>query len=316
MNEGRVRGDDAPVQVLYVMGLGRSGSTVLDSVLGNHPRVVGLGELRNLPRAGWQRNEFCACGERALDCPFWSRVRERWGELAGGAEAAELWRLQAAVERSRNWLGLSADPPRPRDDFAAYGRRTVALLRAIRGTAGRPLLVDSSKLPPRALALSRLEGIDLRAVHLVRDGRGVAWSLRRSLPADPALGVARPIRGKPVLRTALRWVFVNHLAERVARRLGPERVRRVRYEDFATDPGQALAALGELQGVDFGELGRRAARGDELAIGHAVAGNRLRMKGSVRLRFDESWKEKLAPRDEALFRLVAGRTLRRYGYLS
>jgi hypothetical protein len=296
------------------MGLGRNGSTVLDSVLGNQSQMVGLGELRYLPNAGWQRNEYCACGERVLDCPFWVEVHERWHRATGGVGAADLWRLQASIERSRNWLGLSSDPPCPRQDFATYGRWTVALFEAIRQTAGRPVLVDSSKLPARALALSRLDGLDLRIVHLVRDGRGVAWSLRRPLPADPAAGVARPIPGKPVLRTALRWCFVNALAERVARRLGPLRVRRLRYEDFVRDPVSALGKIGELQGLDLGELGLRAASGESLPIGHAVAGNRLRMAGAVRLRLDEAWKEKLSRRDERLFRLVAGRYLRRYGY--
>jgi hypothetical protein len=298
------------------MGLGRSGSTVLDSVLGNHPSLVNLGELRYLANAGWMRNEYCACGERVLDCAFWSQVRERWSRLADGAGPAELWRLQSAIERRRGRLGLSAEPARPREDFETYGQWTVALFRAIRQTAGRPVLVDSSKIPARALALSRLDGLDVRIVHLVRDGRGVAWSLRKPLPADPEKGVARAIPGRPVLRTALGWCAVNHLAERVARSLGPQRVLRVRYEDFVTDPLRSLGEIGELLGLDLRPLAQRAAQGEALAIGHTVAGNRLRMAGSLRLRLDETWKEGLSRRDERLFRLVAGRFLRRYGYIA
>ena len=34
--------------VLYIAGYGRSGSTVLDMLLGTHPRIIGGGELTHL----------------------------------------------------------------------------------------------------------------------------------------------------------------------------------------------------------------------------------------------------------------------------
>jgi hypothetical protein len=92
-----------PVKVLYITGLGRSGSTILDVVLGNHPHIESVGEVTRLIRTGWVsrkslrgidpkrlRRPLCTCGKR-LDvpevedaeevCPFWSRVRHR--ELPG-----------------------------------------------------------------------------------------------------------------------------------------------------------------------------------------------------------------------------------------
>jgi Sulfotransferase family len=304
-----------PIRVLYVMGLGRSGSTVLDSILGNHPSFVGLGELRYLVGPEGIRKEYCACGEPVRECPFWSEVVARWRDLTGGAKPAELWAAQREVERTRNWRGLSADRPRPEAGFARYAELTRALLEAIRQAGGQPGLVDSSKLPARALALSRIDGVDLRAVHLVRDGRGVAWSLKKKLALDPRGGVSRHLTPRTAVRTAARWWFVNSLSERVAERLGPERVRRIRYEDFVTDPVTALTAIGEMNGVDLGDLARRAAAGDDLATHHAVAGNRLRMAGTVRLRLDTDWMTKLPEHDQRVFRLAARRPLRRYGYL-
>ena len=44
---------EAPVQVLKITGLGRSGSTILDVVLGNHPKIESVGEVGNLMRNGW-----------------------------------------------------------------------------------------------------------------------------------------------------------------------------------------------------------------------------------------------------------------------
>ena len=41
-------------------------------MLAKHPNVVGLGEIYKTWRDGAE--EFCSCGERTEDCPFWSKL--------------------------------------------------------------------------------------------------------------------------------------------------------------------------------------------------------------------------------------------------
>lgn len=71
--------DDAaaqPVRLLYLAGIGRSGSTLLERLLGEVPGVCSLGEVTHLWRRGVLRNERCGCGTPFLDCPFWRKVGE------------------------------------------------------------------------------------------------------------------------------------------------------------------------------------------------------------------------------------------------
>jgi hypothetical protein len=88
----------------------------------------------------------------------------------------------------------------------------------------------------------------------------------------------------------------------------------LRYEDLMEDPTRALDEVGRLLGVDLRELARRVAEGGEFSTRHKIAGNRLRMEGSVRLRRDTEWRERLSTRDRATVRAVAGSLMRRYGY--
>ena len=89
----------APVRVVYIMGYGRSGSTVLDTVLGNVDGVESVGELANVARSGWRGEEPCACGRLARDCSFWSSVRRRWEERGGDLD--RYLALQARHETRR-----------------------------------------------------------------------------------------------------------------------------------------------------------------------------------------------------------------------
>ena len=63
--------------VLYIAGPGRSGSTLLDLVLGQVDGVVSIGELRNLWYAGFHGAWPCGCGKPVTECPFWSAVLAR-----------------------------------------------------------------------------------------------------------------------------------------------------------------------------------------------------------------------------------------------
>ncbi len=198
--------------------------------------------------------------------------------------------------------------------FATYAERAAALFRCLGDATGAEVVVDSSKSPARALALAHVPGIDLRVVHLVRDPRGVAWSLRKRLERDLAAGVPKDSRVHPVWWTAAAWSLTNAQAELARRMIGPERSIFVRYEDFATHPLEVLERTCELAGVDPAPMAAIVDGELDLRTRHLVAGNRLRMKGSARLRLDEAWRQKLAPREIRTCGRLAGPLMRRYGY--
>jgi hypothetical protein len=66
---------ETPVRILQITGLDRSGSTILDIVLGNHPDIESVGEVANIFVNGWISHEslrgidpkkrrvpICTCG--------------------------------------------------------------------------------------------------------------------------------------------------------------------------------------------------------------------------------------------------------------
>ena len=61
--------------IVYIMGHGFSGSTLLTFLLGSHPQIATVGELGIAPRAKTNPEEyFCSCREPIRDCGFWRRV--------------------------------------------------------------------------------------------------------------------------------------------------------------------------------------------------------------------------------------------------
>jgi hypothetical protein len=302
------------ITVIYIVGSGRSGSTVLDTVLGAHDSVESVGELAHAVRAWRSTDEYCACGQLAGECDFWGRIRTQWRPAKTDTDLDAWVGLQRSIERFRNLpLTLSRIWSRSAQ-FRRYAEGVRELFEAIAAESGRNIIVDSSKSPVRGMALAHIAELNVIFVHLVRDGRGVAWSLRRSFKKDAKSGVQRDIESRAIARTALFWVLVNRMSDRITGRRGGSASVRIRYEDFVQDPGTELSRVAELVGVNYDDIATALSQGEAVPVGHTIAGNRLRMSGGVKLKANWDWQEKMPQRDKRLFWMIAGSTARRYGY--
>jgi hypothetical protein len=304
-------------KVIYIMGCGHSGSTVLDIVLGNHPEIESVGELYKLQRSGWTQdmNRRCACGKPIHYCPYWTAIHECWQARIGEASLESYIGLQALFENSRFvWPRLLSDSKWQSAKFAEYAKMTAALYQAICDVSGKEVIVDSSKSPIRAYGLSINDNIDFYLIHLVRDGRGVMWSKLKPRQKNVEAGIPKTISSVAAWRTSLDWIAKNLESEWIVARTRPERTLRVVYEQFVRDPDTVLGEIEALVSKDFSQVARALSRREALPVGHNVAGNHLRMTGSLVLRPDMEWGDKLSANKQRVFWSLGGWLARRYGY--
>jgi hypothetical protein len=339
-------------RVLYLGGLGRSGTTLLDRLLGELPGAVSLGEVVHLWERGVVGGERCGCGASFGDCAFWREV----GQVAfGGWEQVDIERLRAlraAVDRTRHIPALARRrrPPgalRARvDDYVSH---YVRLYRAVAEVSGARVLIDSSKQASLAACLrwaaasapGGAERIDLRVLHVVRDSRGVAYSWTKKVrrPEAVAGGEEFMAQWSPA-KAAAHWTAENGAFALLARRGVPTML--VRYEEllrapiaslrriaeFAGLPGDdaAMAFLTEADGDDGGGDGGNGGNGGSgggggvtarLSANHTASGNPMRFQtGPVLLRRDEEWRTRLESADRRRVTALTYPLLRRYGYLT
>src|SRR5688572_24003314 len=71
------------MRVVFIASAGRSGSTILDRLLGSTPDVWSGGELARVWGVVDEPGRLCACGQTPRQCEFWSAVlRETFGAEA------------------------------------------------------------------------------------------------------------------------------------------------------------------------------------------------------------------------------------------
>ena len=301
-------------KVLQIIGRGRSGSTILDNLLGELDGFFSAGELFNIFKRGLVLGHTCGCGQPVASCALWSKVM-------GSALSASQGLIEPArmVEWQEEVAGAAADTRRllkvrsTEKGSAALGPYVSVLGRvyaAIAKETGARVIVDSSKRPPHAAYMHLVPGIAPYFVQLVRDSRAVAFSRAR-----PKHTVDKDMRVEGATSNALAWMRRNLHSEAVRRRYASGRSLLVRYEDFVANPQRTLGEIVRLVGEQPGEFPFVGDKTATLHPNHSVSGNPSRFEtGSVSLRIDDEWLRAQRVKDRLTTTALTWPLLLRYGY--
>jgi Sulfotransferase family len=221
-------------RVLYVLGYGRSGSTVLGMALGQHPGLVNLGEISTLPTfipgPTYIAPRACGCLRPLDQCPYWQGVARRVGSMAALAQDGTTLSPTMGWRRYAPWL------PAPSDELPRWASAAASMYGAAIAEAGATVAVDTSKGAQRAWWLWHSGEVELSFVWLTRHLEGVIRSQVR--------------HGNSALKTAVSWRLAQFQAAQVARAAEHSglRVPRISYERLVQEPrevlGEVLAHVG------------------------------------------------------------------------
>jgi hypothetical protein len=321
-------------RIVYLLAASHSGSTLLAMLLGRHPELCTVGELKATSLGDVSRYR-CSCGALIEECAFWRQVSQemaRKGYAYKVTEAGTHIRSGMSPYARRLLTPLHRGPlfemardcalalsPTWRRRYPEIQGRNAALAATILELTGRKALVDSSKIGLRLKYLLRTPGIDVKVVRLVRDGRGVALTYtdpaRFADAVNPELkgggsGGDRAHQRLTIAQAAREWRRSTEEAEHLMRKLGPDRVIEIRYEDLCRRPQETLRPVLEFVGVDPDALSL-----DFRSTEHHIVGNGMRLDTTTTIEMDERWRTALTPQDLTVFDEVAGGLRRRLGYL-
>ena len=304
------------IDVLFIAGAGRSGSTLLDRLIGQLDGFFSCGELQFIWKAGYGANQLCSCHEPLRTCSFWgATLEDAFPDANLDALIAEGAALTDRVGRRKSLPALmnpALQTPGFRRALARYRDMTLALYQAASARADGAMLIDSSLDPTHALILLGIPQIRLHTLHLVRDPRAVAYS-RTKPKVRTALGPdAKPMPSAPPALTAIKWAGVNMLSERL---LGRTHYQRQSYEALVNSPEASLHDIlrhvGRQADISQAVSGNVA----HLHATHTALGNPNKFKtGDVTLAEDARWRDGLPKSQARLMTLMCGPLMRRYGY--
>lgn len=302
------------VKVLNITGWGRSGSTILGSVLGNCQGFFFGGELRNIWKLSLLDNRLCGCSVTVRECDFWKKVFDNGFGGMDKVNVMEILKKLKLTYYSR--LALIKLLPFGEKYFKSHFlslTEVEKLFLSIQEVTNCKVIIDTTKSPLWGYLLSLMDNLDVYSIHLIRDPRGIAYSRKKKM-LQPDKEKTIYIERFNSFDSSLKWNIRNLLAEYLWKQ-NKDKYLMIKYEDFARKPKMTVSTI-----LDFiSESGTStpfvSAGEVELSVNHSAWGNPSRFKtGRIELKVDDEWKSKLNGFDKLISTACTFPLLSRYGY--
>jgi hypothetical protein len=307
--------EEQPVRYVCLPGCRFTGSTLLGSLLNEHPECASIGAATGLIRRTDLTTYRCSCGELFRECEFWNHIGERTRSLGYPVNVFDtnFWNthlrlartpaVNFVLARSLGWdsANRARDAvvrmlPGARPRIARMGWNTWSLATAVLERTGKRVFVDTARDHQRPKFLHGHPALDVKVIHLVRDPRGNVASIMKHTGVDVATATRQ-------------WKHANVEAERVRHHLPPESWMSLRYEALCADPAGVLDRISEFLGI-----GRTMTSDRFQATVNHIIGNKMRLQGLREIREDLSWRTTLGEAELTTIARIAGATSRRFGY--
>jgi len=287
--------NNQPVPVIYILGCGHSGSTLLDVLLNSHPDVMGLGEIEKIGDRAADDSVRCGCGEPITACDFWREFIASHPALVSAKLRAIRMKRSDVLFRKQQYHFVERGDAAIDPDF--YLRVNEELYLYARRKSGRKILIDSSKNIIRLLFFhQKSERVKPVALFLTRDGRAVTWSFMKIMPhLSPVHHMRHWATSNLKTELILRWYKIPYM--------------HITYEELAQDPEAVLTRITQAVGIAYS----RSMLDFNQPIRHQAGGNkRVLFSSTSEIREDLSWRSLMPKREVRLFNLLLGWLNRRY----
>ncbi len=287
------------IPLVYIGGCGHAGSTLLDLIIGSHPKVVSVGEIQHYnPSSG---NSLCSCGEKVSDCTFWKKVKDTFFSkksiLGHSIEKHYLKSIPYLSWRNfMRWTNIYY-PYFKGKEREEYALDYYLLFISILEVAGKNIVLDSSKVPTRSLYLYESGYFSMKIIYLMRNGKAFINSFRK--------------KGEPNFKAATYWTLRNYRMRKIIRnKFKKNNVLEVHYESIVSKPEMEITRICNFLGITY--------RDEMLKFRnmphHIVGGNPMRNNMDDTIKNDQSWEKNLSILDILLFEIIAGNMNKKLGY--
>ena len=313
------------IKVLYIAGVGRSGSTLLGNILGSIEEFFHAG----MPCFVWEHgisvnsSSYCGCGFPFRECEIWKSIFDTAYNGFDSLKEKDIKYLGQNIIQNRHLLFRLILPNTSRafgnTQTLSYLNNLESLYQSIRLNTDCKVIVDSSKFPSYAYMLSLIPSIELYIVHLVRDPRAVAYSWQKKRPRMDVEPDSTLFQEQyPQFKTSRDWLSWNMILELLGQKQR-DKYLFLKYENFAKSPQRSIQKI-----IDFVDKGNNietrpwvTTDAINLNINHTIWGNPVRAKtGIVKIVADEEWREKMSILDKATVTTMTFPLLLKYGYIN
>jgi hypothetical protein len=270
---------DGKIKIVYIVGEGHSGSTLLSFILGTFGKAFNGGELKYFNKHHEENNPFlnymgnyCSCGKEAKECPFWINIEKKY-DIKESIYQFSIKNKLSIFLKIINPFSRVKKNQNKQSDYILY--------KLLRDYSQSETIIDASKSLDRLYQLVSNDNFEIKVIYLIRDGRATSNSFTKAYP-NKKLFFIWPFQW--IIHNLLIWIF-----------LSKENISYIKlsYESLCKNEAQELQRISKFTGLEMPGNYIEKVKNTEF---HVRAGNP--MKNQIRkfdgLKYDEKWKIELS----------------------
>lgn len=283
------------IKIIYIVGLGHSGSTLLDRIISTSPKVFSVGELVNLkkyiekydPQKPDKKNFCDISGKELHESYFWGPILKEI-EKKNYKVFGKFGRLSANYVFRFLFFKKSLCLKFDEDKILRI------ILNRARETKGVRVkyILDSSKSLNRLAYLYSVADLDIYVIHLVRDVRGQinSWE-KKSHDKNWLIMFYRWLRRHITIILTLKLKFPK------------EKCLRVGYDAFTKNPSEIIHKINDKFNLDIDVENYLDLVNKEKDF--TFAGNGMRRRELKEIKRDNKWQDNFTPGKKIVLSILA-----------
>jgi len=269
------------LKIIYLMGAGRSGTTILASLLGANKNITTVGEMHQYLEHIIDA-KTCSCGETLDKCEFWGKIHKNY---IGKDFSIINSKLEKVESHSRIPISLC----KKNKEYIEFQE---TLFKQIYKEYPSKYYLDSSKFIGKALQLLKSDIFDVKIIYMIRDVRGVINSFSKKVQTH-----------KKPISTIIYYSFIN-LTAQIVKWIFPKRIIKIKYEDFVSQPEKTIALISSFLNENLDDVIDIVKNEKHIKMPHIIGGNRLKKQTKIKLRKDVSWQKNISRPKQIIYYLL------------
>lgn len=272
------------VQLIYIVGFGRSGSTLIESKIVDAFNGCGLGEVFFIWERGVINNDLTADGKPFRESDFWRRVFSGRKMSTSETIAAKV-NMKTVADFRGNRISDFFNKTASASSVNKLATNISPLYQRALAETSSSFLIDSSKYPRYGRAIADTTDLSVGFLHIYRDPRAVvhSWQRVKARRESTGNGKMTMARSRTIFGPIWRWISFNEEALKLRER-DTSKYIAMSYEEFCNDPESALALIQNTFDIPLRPREKRSEW-------YSVSGNPARFDGNlVDIKVDDQWE--------------------------
>lgn len=292
---------NATYSIVYILGPGHSGSTLIDRIINTSSEAISLGEvayydtyLKKIPhkKIALQDGYVCSCRKDFDICSFWKPINKSL------VNKQRLIKPRGLIDNISFFIPSVSHFKRKNNNKLFYD---TVYKESKKKHKHLKVIVDSSKDPRRLFELLSNNSIskrNIKIIYVYREPEAYAYSFRKELRVQSGF------KKRSIVISTYEWIAVHLASLYLLKKYSPSTLK-VSYHDLCSKTSETTNQISQFLGIPLETDTSKLISKINNTKYHGIFGNPGRFKQIKSISYDQTWVNELTLTQKIIIKAIS-----------